>query len=124
MRELTYLEAIKEGMREELANDPNVYLIGEDIGKYGGCYGVTAGLLSEFGEDRVMDAPISESAVLGSSIGAALFGKRPVAEIMFADFLPVAGDYLVNQATKMRYILGQDAKVPLVIRAPYGGGNQ
>lgn len=121
MKTLTYLQAINEALDEELAKDSNVYLIGEDIGKYGGCYGVTAGLLDKYGKDRVMDTPISESAILGSSVGAALFGKRPVAEIMYADFLPVVSDIIVNQANKYRYILGKDAKVPLTIRTAYGG---
>lgn len=121
MKTLTYLEAINEALDEELAKDPSVYLIGEDIGKYGGCYGVTAGLLEKYGKERVMDTPISESAILGSSVGAALFGKRPVAEIMYADFLPVVSDMIVNQANKYRYILGKDAKVPLTIRTAYGG---
>lgn len=122
MAEMTYQEAIRQGLREALRADPSVYLIGEDIGAYGGCYGVTSGLLEEFGPERVMDTPISESAILGSSVGAALLGKRPVAEIMYADFLPVAGDLLINQAAKLRYVLGGDARMPLTVRAPYGGG--
>lgn len=121
---VTYQEAIRQALYEELKRDDHVYLIGEDIGVYGGCYGVTAGLLAQFGKDRVMDTPISESAILGSSIGAALFGKRPVAEIMYADFLPVVSDMLVNQANKYRYILGGDTHVPLTVRAPYGGGGR
>ncbi len=120
--ELTYLQAIREGLIEELRNDPDVYLIGEDLGVYGGCYGVTAGLLAEFGPERIMDTPISENAIVGSSVGAAMFGKRPVAEVMYADFLPVVSDMLINQANKMRYILGGDTHVPLTIRSPYGGG--
>lgn len=120
----TYQEAIHRALYEELRRDENVYLIGEDIGAYGGCYGVTAGLQQEFGEERVMDTPISESAIVGSSIGAALFGKRPVAEIMYADFLPVVSDMLVNQANKYRYILGKDTHVPLTVRSPYGGGGR
>lgn len=122
MSKITYLQAIKQAMREELLADEQVYLIGEDIGVYGGCYGVTAGLVEEFGEERVMDCPISEVALLGSSVGAAMMGKRPIAEIMYADFLPVAADQLINQANKMRYILGEDARVPITVRAPYGGG--
>lgn len=121
---VTYRKAIQMALREELLCNDDVYLIGEDIGAYGGCYGVTEGLLDEFGETRVMDTPISETAIVGSSIGAALFGKRPVAEIMFADFLPVVSDMLVNQANKYRYILGGDTHVPLVVRAPYGGGGR
>jgi pyruvate dehydrogenase E1 component beta subunit len=121
---MTYREAIREGLREELISDEDVYLIGEDIGAYGGCYGVTQGLLEEFGEERIIDTPISEIAILGSSVGAALMGMRPVAEIMFADFLPLASDQIINQATKMRYMLGKDASVPVVIRAAYGGGGR
>jgi pyruvate/2-oxoglutarate/acetoin dehydrogenase E1 component len=124
MSEKNYAEAIRDALREELNHDDSVYLVGEDIGKYGGCYGVTQGLLDEFGEDRVMDTPISETAIIGSSIGAALLGKRPVAEIMFADFLAVCADQIINQATKMRYIIGNDAHVPLVIRTAYGGGGR
>jgi len=121
---ITYLQAINNGLREALQEDESVYLIGEDIGKYGGCYGVTQGLSDEFGEERVMDTPISEIAILGSSIGAALMGMRPVAEIMYADFLGVAADQIINQAPKMRYILGKSARVPIVIRAAYGGGGR
>ena len=122
MAEMTYLEAIKDGLRQALCADDQVYLIGEDIGAYGGCYGVTQGLLEEFGPERVMDTPISEIAILGSSVGASLLGKRPVAEIMYADFLPVAADQLINQAAKLRYVLGEDARMPLTVRSPYGGG--
>ncbi len=124
MAELTYLEAIKEALREELKRDDSVYLIGEDIAQYGGCYGVTAGLYEEFGQDRVMNTPISEIAILGSSVGAAMMGFRPVAEIMYGDFLFVCADQIINQAPKMRYILGKDTKVPMVIRTAYGGGGR
>lgn len=123
MATMTYLEAIKSALREELIRDSSVFLIGEDIGVYGGCYGVTTGLVEEFGEERVMDTPISELALIGAGVGAAMEGKRPVAEIMFADFLTVASDQIVNQACRMRYILGQDVCVPLVVRTAYGGGN-
>ncbi len=124
MAELTYLEAIKEALREELKRDDTVYLIGEDIAKYGGCYGVTSGLYDEFGGERVMNTPISEIAILGSCVGSAMMGFRPVAEIMYADFLFVCADQIVNQATKMRYILGGDTKVPMVVRTAYGGGGR
>jgi pyruvate dehydrogenase E1 component beta subunit len=124
MTMMTYLEAIRAGLREELMSDDRVYLIGEDIGMYGGCYGVTQGLLQEFGPERVIDTPISEIAITGSSVGAALMGLKPVAEIMFADFLPLASDQIINQATKMRYVLGKNAKVSLVIRTAYGGGGR
>lgn len=121
---LTYAEALRASMREELRRDENVYLIGEDIGAYGGCYGVTAGLVDEFGEDRVIDTPISELAIVGAAVGSAMQGKRPVVEIMYADFLTVASDQIINQACKMRYMLGKEVKVPLVVRTAYGGGGR
>lgn len=124
MSVLTYAEALRASMREELKRDENVYLIGEDIGAYGGCYGVTAGLVDEFGEERVMDTPISELAIVGAAVGSAMQGKRPVVEIMYADFLTVASDQIINQACKMRYILGKEVKVPLVVRTSYGGGGR
>ena len=96
--------------------------MGEDIGKYGGCYGVTSGLVERFGPERVMDTPISELAITGAAVGAAMQGKRPVVEIMYADFLTVCADQIINQACKMRYILGKDVKVPVVFRTAYGGG--
>src|SRR5216683_1019617 len=116
----TYLEAIREGLREEMARDPSVFLIGEDIGAYGGAFKVTAGFLEEFGERRVVDTPISEAAIVGAAIGASLMGLRPVAEIQFADFITCAYDQIVNFAAKCRYRWG--AAVPMVIRAPSGGG--
>src|SRR5216683_2511356 len=116
----TYLEAIREGLREEMARDPSVFLIGEDIGAYGGAFKMTAGFLEEFGERRVVDTPISESAIVGAAIGASLMGLRPVAEIQFADFITCAYDQIVNFAAKCRYRWG--AAVPMVIRAPSGGG--
>lgn len=124
MKTMTYLEALRSAMEEELTKDENVFLMGEDIGKYGGCYGVTSGLVEKFGADRVMDTPISELAITGAAVGAAMQGKRPVVEIMYADFLPVCADQIVNQACKMRYILGKDVEVPLVIRTAYGGGGR
>ncbi len=116
----TYLEAIREGLREEMARDPSVFLIGEDIGAYGGAFKVTAGFLEEFGERRVVDTPISESAIVGAAIGASLMGLRPVAEIQFSDFITCGYDQIVNFAAKCRYRWG--AGVPIVIRAPSGGG--
>lgn len=124
MAELTYLEALKGAMREELSRDDSVYLMGEDIAQYGGCYGVTNGLYEEFGADRVVNTPISEIAIVGSAVGAAMMGLRPVVEIMYADFLYVCADQIINQAAKMRYVLGGDTKVPLVIRTSYGGGGR
>src|SRR6266446_6324402 len=116
----TYLEAIREGLREEMARDPNVFLIGEDIGAYGGAFKVTAGFLEEFGEKRVIDTPIAESAIVGAAIGASLMGLRPVAEIQFSDFITCGYDQIVSFAAKCRYRWG--AAVPMVIRAPSGGG--
>src|SRR5205823_3594254 len=116
----TYVEAIREGLREEMLRDPNVFLIGEDIGAYGGAFKVTAGFLDEFGERRVVDTPIAESAIVGAAIGASLMGLRPVAEIQFADFITCGYDQIVSFAAKCRYRWG--AGVPIVIRAPSGGG--
>jgi len=118
--EMTYLEAIREGIREEMARDAGVFLLGEDIGVYGGAFKMTAGLLDEFGEKRVIDMPISESAIVGAAIGASLMGLRPVAEMQFADFITCGYDQIVNFAAKCRYRWG--AAVPMVIRAPSGGG--
>src|SRR5579872_767908 len=116
----TYLEAIREGISEEMERDPNVFLLGEDIGAYGGAFKVTAGLQERFGERRVIDTPISESAIVGAAIGASLAGLRPVAEMQFADFITCGYDHIVNFAAKCRYRWG--AAVPIVIRAPSGGG--
>jgi 2-oxoisovalerate dehydrogenase E1 component beta subunit len=117
---VTYLEAISQGLWEEMERDPNVFLIGEDIGVYGGAFKVTAGMLDHFGEKRVVDTPISESAIVGAAIGAGLMGLRPVAEIQFSDFISCAYDQITNFAAKCRYRWG--AGVPIVIRAPSGGG--
>src|SRR4249920_2110180 len=116
----TYLEAIREGIWEEMERDPNVFLIGEDIGIYGGAFKVTAGFLDRFGERRIVDTPIAESAIVGAAIGAGLMGLRPVVEIQFSDFISCAYDQIVNFAAKCRYRWG--AGVPIVIRAPSGGG--
>lgn len=116
----TYLEAIREGLWEEMERDPNVFLLGEDIGVYGGAFKVTAGFIERFGERRVVDTPISEGAIVGAAIGASLMGLRPVAEMQFADFISCGFDQIVNFAAKCRY--RWDAPVPMVIRAPSGGG--
>jgi len=116
----TYLEAIREGLWEEMERDPNVFLLGEDIGVYGGAFKVTAGFLDHFGEKRVVDTPISEAAIVGAAIGAGLMGLRPVAEMQFADFITCGFDQIVNFAAKCRYRWG--AAVPMVVRAPSGGG--
>jgi pyruvate/2-oxoglutarate/acetoin dehydrogenase E1 component len=120
-KELSYLEAIREGLAEEMRRDPKVFVLGEDVGAYGGAFGVTQGLYEEFGEDRVLDTPISESAIVGISIGAAMRGYRPVAEMQFADFISCGFDQIVNQAATLRYRYGGRASVPIVIRAPSGG---
>jgi 2-oxoisovalerate dehydrogenase E1 component beta subunit len=120
-RELSYLEAIREALIEEMRRDAKVFVLGEDVGAYGGAFGVTQGLYDEFGESRVLDTPISESAIVGISIGASLRGYRPVAEMQFADFISCAFDQIVNQAATLRYRYGGRASVPIVIRAPSGG---
>jgi 2-oxoisovalerate dehydrogenase E1 component beta subunit len=121
MRELTYLEAIREALAEEMRRDPKVFVLGEDVGPYGGAFGVTQGLAEEFGDMRVIDTPISESLIVGASIGASLRGYRPVAEMQFADFISCAFDQIANQAATLRYRYGGRASVPIVVRAPSGG---
>jgi pyruvate/2-oxoglutarate/acetoin dehydrogenase E1 component len=122
MRELAYWQGVQEALREEMTRDPHVFLMGEDIGVYGGAFGATRGLLAEFGPDRVRNTPISEATIVGAGIGAALTGMRPVVEIMFMDFVTLAMDQIANHAAKFRYIYGEQARVPLVIRTPAGGG--
>ena len=119
MPEITYLEAIRQALWEEMDQDARVFLLGEDIGVYGGAFKITKGFLEKFGEDRVIDTPLSESGFVGAAIGAALMGMRPVAEMQFADFISCAFDQIVNMAAKHHYRLREP--VPLVIRAPYGG---
>ncbi len=120
-KELSYLEAIREALAEEMRRDPKVFVLGEDVGPYGGAFGVTQGLYDEFGEMRVVDTPISESAIVGIGIGAALRGYRPVVEMQFADFISCGFDQIVNQAATLRYRYGGRASVPIVVRAPSGG---
>lgn len=119
---ITYLEAIRQAHFEEMRRDPEVFVLGEDVGRYGGAFGVTQGLFDEFGPERVMDMPIAESAQVGLAIGAALLGMRPIVEMQFADFISCAFDQIVNQAATMIYRYGGNARLPLVIRAPAGGG--
>ena len=120
-KEITYLEAIREALAEEMRRDPKVFVLGEDVGAYGGAFGVTQGLHEEFGEMRVIDTPISESLIVGASVGASLRGYRPVAEMQFADFISCGFDQLTNQAATLRYRYGGTASVPIVVRAPSGG---
>ncbi|HOX12608.1 MAG TPA: alpha-ketoacid dehydrogenase subunit beta [Spirochaetia bacterium] len=122
MREMTYAEAIREALSEEMRRDESVFFIGEDIGVYGGAFGVSKGMLAEFGPKRVRDTPISETAIVGCGVGAAMAGLRPVVEIMFSDFVAVAMDQIVNQAAKARFQFGGQFSVPLVIRTPSGSG--
>jgi 2-oxoisovalerate dehydrogenase E1 component beta subunit len=118
----SYLEAIREGMRDEMRRDERVMILGEDVGAKGGVFGTTEGLQAEFGEWRVMDSPLAESCIVGVCIGAALYGMRPIAEIQFQDFILPAVDQIVSEAAKMRYRSNNDWGVPMVLRAPFGGG--
>jgi len=122
MREITYAEAIREALRQEMQRDERVFLMGEDIGVYGGAFGVTVGMLEEFGAERVRDTPISEAIIAGAAAGAGMTGMRPVAEIMFMDFTTIAMEQIMNQAAKTRYMFGGEAEVPMVLRTPSGSG--
>lgn len=122
MKTMTYGEAIREGMSIRMREDKNIVLFGEDVGAFGGCFGVTAGMIGEFGESRVRDTPISEGVIIGTAVGAAATGLRPIAELMFCDFLTVGMDQLVNQAAKMRYMFGGKISMPMVVRLPLGAG--
>jgi pyruvate/2-oxoglutarate/acetoin dehydrogenase E1 component len=123
MKEVTIRDALREALREEMQRDKSVFLLGEDIGRFwGGAFGVTKGLADEFGDDRVRDSPISENAIVGVAVGAAITGMRPVAEIMFGDLTALAMDQICNQAAKIRYMFGGQVSVPVVIRTPFGAG--
>lgn len=122
MSQMSYLKAANRALDEELARDERVFLFGEDIGIFGGCFGLTGGLYDKYGKDRVIDTPISENIIAASAFGAALYGMRPVAEIMFADFLAYCYDTLMNMAPQTRYLSGGQATVPLVIRSSQGIG--
>ncbi len=122
--EKLYRVALREALTEEMERDDSVYLIGEDIGKFGGAYRVTEGLLDRFGPQRVVDAPIAEEVIVGTAIGSAMLGLRPVVELMTINFSLVAYDQIVNNAAKIRYMFGGEAKVPMVIRMPGGAGHQ
>lgn len=121
-RVITYAEALNEALRQEMERNPNIIVMGEDVGRYGGIFGVTKGLLEKFGPERVIDTPISEAGFLGAGLGAALKGLHPVVEIMFVDFIGVCFDQLMNQVAFIRYMTGGQAKVPIVIRTQAGGG--
>lgn len=121
-REITYLEGLREAMVQEMRRDPAVFLMGEDVGLYGGAFGVSRGMLEEFGPQRIRETPISEAAIAGAATGAALMGMRPIVEIMFMDFVTISMNQLVNQAAKIRFMFGGKASIPLVLRTPAGSG--
>ena len=122
MPEITYLEAIRQAMWQEMKRDDRVFLIGEDIGRYGGAFGVSHGMLDEFGPERIIETPISEPSIVGAAVGAAVVDMRPIVEIMFMDFTLMTLDQIANQAGKMHYMFGGKATVPMVIRMPGGSG--
>ncbi len=124
MRKMTYAEGIREGMRIRMLEDDSVLIFGEDVGQFGGCFGVTAGMFEEFSGERVKDTPISEGVIIGSAVGAAATGLKPIAELMFVDFATVGMDQLVNQAAKMRYMFGGKIGLPMVVRLPGGAGTR
>lgn len=122
MATMTFAQALNNAHKLEMQRDPNIYVAGEDVGVYGGIFGVTGGLLDQFGDKRVRDTPITESAIIGTAVGAAAAGLRPVIELMFVDFIGVALDQLYNQAAKMKYMFGGKAKLPITLRATCGAG--
>ncbi len=122
MAQMTFLEAIRETLRQELARDERIIVYGEDVGVRGGVFRVTEGLQAEFGEERVIDSPLAEAAIIGTAIGASVNGLRPIPEIQFADFIFPAMNQIVQEAARMRYRSNNDFEVPIVIRAPFGGG--
>ena len=121
-RIITFSQAVKEAMCEEMRRDESVFLMGEDVGKYGGGFHVSLGMLDEFGPDRILDTPISETAFTGAAVDSAMTGMRPIVELMFSDFMAVCYDQIINQAAKAKYMSGGKTNVPLVIRTPQGGG--
>lgn len=122
MPEVTYIQAIRDAIYEEMERDENVFIVGEDVGYKGGVFKATEGLYEKFGEERVIDAPLAESAIVGVGVGAAMYGLRPIAEIQFADFIMPAVNQIVSEAAKIRYRSNNDWQCPITIRAPYGGG--
>ena len=121
-RIITYAEAVREAIGQAMEADPSVFMLGEDIGVYGGAFGVSGDLIHRFGEDRVRDTPISELGIVGAAVGAALTGMKPIVEIQFSDFTAQAMDQIVNQAAKIHFMLGGELAVPMVLRAPLGSG--
>ena len=122
MQEITYREAIRDAIREEMLRDKTVFVMGTDVGCYGSVFGTTKGLWEEFGDERIRDTPISENGFIGAAVGAAVAGMRPIVEVMFVDFAVGAMDQIVNQAAKLRYMSGGKIRVPLVIRTTIGAG--
>ena len=124
MAKITMREAISQALMEEMDRDPAVFIIGEEVGVWGGTYAVTKGFFDKYGADRIKDTPIAENAIIGAAIGAAMVGQRPIAELMTINFAFSAMDYIVNQAPKLHYMFGGQFQVPMVIRAVGGGGRQ
>ncbi len=122
MKETTFLEAIREAIAEEMERDSNVFMIGEDIGQFGGALGQTKGLFERFGDERILDTPISEAAIVGAAVGASMLGMRPIADIMFTDFSTLAMDQIINQAAKARFMSGGKVSVPMVVKMQSGAG--
>ena len=122
MKTMTMMESIREAMNKRMREDENIILFGEDVGAFGGCFGVSAGMFDEFGAERVRDTPISEGAIIGCAVGSAATGLKPIAELMVSDFITVGMDQLVNQAAKMRYMFGGKINLPMVVRLPIGAG--
>jgi pyruvate dehydrogenase E1 component beta subunit len=122
MREISYADAVREAMCEEMRRDGNVFFMGEDVGTYGGAFGVSKGMIEEFGAERVRETPISDPAFVGAGVGAALMGMRPIVELMFSDFISVCLDQIINQAAKLRFMFGGTVSAPMVLRAAAGGG--
>ncbi|MGM0846093.1 MAG: alpha-ketoacid dehydrogenase subunit beta [Bacillota bacterium] len=122
MAVISYIDAVTKAIREEMERDEKVFVLGEDVGKKGGVFGATRGLYDQFGEDRVLDTPLAESAIAGVGIGAAMYGMRPIAEMQFADFIMPAVNQIISEAARIRYRSNNDWSCPMVIRAPYGGG--
>jgi pyruvate dehydrogenase E1 component beta subunit len=122
MPKLAYRDALKQALTDAMREDPDVFVIGEEVGRYGGAYGVTKGLIEEFGPERLVDTPISEAAIIGTAVGAAMAGMRPVAELMYVDFIGMTMDQLCNQAAKIRYMFGGQIGVPMVLRTQGGTG--